>query len=578
MKTDTLPFVPLDPDGLTVYANPGDLRRDLHLFVRYVKEHDIKRTVRDNDIPLSHHKRLTQAMSVSESNPAKQRRTYYDTKPYTWVHFIDDLAFRMGFIHYLRGGEYHDNYMNIKADPYREFLLLTMPEQERRLLDSLIEDYSAHRNEFYADSMLGRLNHFPDRNAGTGMTQSLNYATVRGFLLGLLEECEPGIWYSTASLIAYLKRYHPFFLLPETAPEPPPNRYAATLPRGYRERYPNLYQPKPIGRYDNFYESNSQQTPIPDDAPDAFERVEGRYLERFLEDIPLTLGYVEVAYDSARSSSPRLSQGTLTAFRVTERFLHAMRGDLPDPRMIVQPNFEIYIESGYYPAHLLSRLAPLTDIIREDTTTILKLNKQKVATQLAENDGLDIVALLTNFSGRPLPQNVMIELQEWSSYADAFTLYEGFGLIECTDDLPEADTFTTQQIGNSQRLVREPGILLKQLREADIIVLSIHHPDDALLLLPAKANTVLPREAPPMPIPKKSRQPVTLTREALIALYFPDEMLLNTFCNALRDAGCAFETVQEQRKLIIATRDQAYIKQVIKQLSADYKFRLEDLS
>lgn len=217
-------------------------------------------------------------------------------------------------------------------------------------------------------------------------------------------------------------------------------------------------------------------------------------------------------------------------------------------------------------------------MIREDTTTILKLQKQKVAAQLAENAGLDVVDLLARLSGKPLPQNVVVELEEWAGHADAFTLYEGFGLVEYPGKLRQADPFTAQRIGNSLRLVRDPEGMLRRLREANAVVLSIHHRDDELRLLPERARTVFPRKASAAQAQKrKARQPVTLKRESLIALYFPDEALFERFRKALLDAGCVFEAHKEQRRLVLPGQYQAQIKAAIKQLSSEYKFSIEDL-
>ncbi len=85
---------------------------------------------------------------------------------------------------------------------------------------------------------------------------------------------------------------------------------------------------------------------------------------------------------------------------------------LRENRDSLKPNFEVYIESPFYPAYLINRLSPRADLIREDTTTILKLSKQKVAAQLAENEGFDVIGLLTRLTGKTLPQNVVIELQD----------------------------------------------------------------------------------------------------------------------------------------------------------------------
>ena len=109
----------------------------------------------------------------------------------------------------------------------------------------------------------------------------VKFPAVRQFLLKMLEECKPGEWYSTASLIAFLKTNHPYFFLPEKLPS--------------KDTWGN-----PITRYKGIREKESYTGDvgvIPEDAIDAFERVEGRYVERFLEEIPLTMRFVEVAYD-----------------------------------------------------------------------------------------------------------------------------------------------------------------------------------------------------------------------------------------------------------------------------------------
>lgn len=158
-----------------------------------------------------------------------------------------------------------------------------------------------------------------------------------------------------------LKAEHPFFLIPKN----PKFEH-----RWDEER----------GRYGNFHESKDHwghEIPIPEDAADAFERVEGRYVERFLEGIPLVMGYVEVAYRRAEYKGlfPEMSQ--LPAFRVNDRFLHAMAGEIPAPKVTVQPNFELHVESEFYPAQVLSRLTPLADVVTEDTTITLKLRQKE---------------------------------------------------------------------------------------------------------------------------------------------------------------------------------------------------------
>ena len=206
-------------------------------------------------------------------------------------------------------------------------------------------------------------------------------------------------------MIGILKTQQPFFLIPKNP-----------------KRTKSLEQ----GRYSNFYEHKGNRwgnrTTISDTEPDAFERVEGRYVERFLERIPLSLGYVDVAYGDKQDADLFPSRGVLKAFRNQSRFLNFMQKKISPPRVTVQPNFEIQVGSECYPNQVLATLRPLANIVIEDKAIILKLEKQKVAAQLAQNARLDVVELLQRLSGRESPQNVLIELKEWSGHSEAFTL------------------------------------------------------------------------------------------------------------------------------------------------------------
>jgi len=593
--TKALTLTPVRPDNLTVYANPNDLRRDLHTFVGYVSRRTIKRSYRENDLPQADYKRLMQVIEDGgpgwgEGSGSDGTSYRYVAEAYSWIYYLDRVALKMGWVNYNTKGLYRgyssadpsfpDNFIRFNADAYHAFLALPLAEQERQLFDTLVDDYGASYNEFFIGGVLGRLDRFPSWGGSTGVIPTLNFAAIRRFLFELLQGCEPGVWYGTADLVAYLKATHPFFLIPRPSDNKNKNK---KRPTAIQNRYRTL-QETPEKRYGNFYENDDAHSynrgAIPDDAPDGFERVEGRYVERFLEGLPLTLGYVDVAYARRSESSSRPSRGLLRAFRVNERFLQAMRGAIARPRVIVQPNFEIYIESAFYPASLVNRLAPLTDVIREDTTTILKLHRQKVAAQLAENAGLDVIALLKNLSGQELPQNVSVELQDWAGQADVFTLYAGFGLVESAEPVDGrlVDPVTVERIGDSLRLVRDPGALFSRLMESGAVALRIRHADAALQPLPDKARTVFPRAIAAAQAQKaKTKRAVTLKRQTLVALHFPDDDLFDVFRQALFEARCVLDVDKEKRVLTLSGKDDAHLKAIIKRLSGEYAIRLEDL-
>jgi hypothetical protein len=158
--------------------------------------------------------------------------------------------------------------------------------------------------------------------------------------------------------------------------------------------------------------------------------------------------------------------------------------------------------------------------------------------------GWDVIALLKNLSGQDLPQNVAVELQEWAGHADVFTLYDGFGLVESVDGhaADAFNAFTAQTLGASLRLVRQPDALFARLMESGTIALRIRHGDTAWEALPAQAHTVFPQHIPAAQIPKqKTKRAVTLKRETLIALHFPDDGLFEEFRKALLDARCILD-------------------------------------
>ena len=82
-------------------------------------------------------------------------------------------------------------------------------------------------------------------------------------------------------------------------------------------------------------------------------------MERFLEGIPLIMRFVEVAYDTAPYKGLLPMRGMLKAFRVNQRFLRLLSDQENQPRLTVQPNFDVVIESDFYPARMVQQVAAL---------------------------------------------------------------------------------------------------------------------------------------------------------------------------------------------------------------------------
>lgn len=275
----------IDPGPYEIVSNTFDIRKDLHIFVQYIRNRFVKRSVRENNIPKDHARRIARLLSdpgaAAEANNSGESR---------WLGLIDALALKLDFVHYNTEGEYlgytsfvksyPDNYMDFNPKMYNQFLSLSFQKQEETLFETINGDYKSSRNEFLTPSFFGRLEVFNHYGYGAGVMPMIKFDQARKFLFKLLASCDPGVWYSVSSLVSYLKTAHPYFLIPRS----PQYQYKG------EEKY---------GRYGNFKEGESPRDysiRIPENASDGFERVEGRYVERFLEYIPFMLGYMDLAY------------------------------------------------------------------------------------------------------------------------------------------------------------------------------------------------------------------------------------------------------------------------------------------
>ncbi|MEW5956974.1 MAG: hypothetical protein AB1801_04565, partial [Chloroflexota bacterium] len=287
------------------------------------------------------------------------------------------------------------------------------------------------------------------------------------------------------------------------------------------------------------------------------------------------LHYVDVAYGEPALKKRYPSLDTLRAFRVNERFLQLMRGQIPEPKVTVQPNFEIHVESAFYPIKVLNQLDPLTNLVAADTVTIMKLDKKKVTGQLAANESLDVVDLLQTLSGHPLPQNVLMELEEWSGHSEVFTVYSGFGLLEGAMDLSRVTDFVVEEITPTLKVVRSPALLFIRLEEAGQVPLLVNHPENALQPLPDEAKTLFVKKS--KLAKTKEMQPVLLKRETVITLHFPTDEILEEYRRALVQARCPVTVNKDNRTLTYSQRHLALAEAAFQSLQRKYLVSIEDL-
>jgi hypothetical protein len=215
--------------------------------------------------------------------------------------------------------------------------------------------------------------------------------------------------------------------------------------------------------------------------------------------------------------------------------------------------------------------------VSEDVLTIIKLQKDKVAEQVAQDPTLDVVGLLTQLAGRELPRNVARELSEWAAHSDKFVLYEGFALFEGDADMPVADSFTLERVSPALRIIHSPDKLLHKLEQTKQVPLCIMHSASALSALPERARTTFPKQVQKSEPQVKAREPVLLRRHTTITLHFPTGILLERFRRALLEARCPVEVDSVNLTLTFAKRYEPQVARVIQALETDYAISVEEL-
>lgn len=556
-------FASIDVDGLEVFVNRCDLRRDLHIFCDYVERKDIKRSHRTNYFPKTDALKLAKLMSDPDAINDIRESGYSQ-----WLDYIDKLALKLGFVKYDLEGRYMgyssvetsypDNYIKFLPETYNDFLKLTIDKQEQRVLSALVDDYHYDNNEFIKCKVPGRLDRFDYRGCAIGVLPTLDFAVIRKFLLNYISNLESNKWYSVESLVKFLKKEHPYFLIPKD--------FKVESKYDKRERYFNF--PEHIGnRWGN-------EVIITEGEPDAFERVEGRYVERFLESIPLAMQYLDVAYGQKKDDKIFPSRNLLKAFKLKDRFFRVMRGEIPRPKVTVLPNFEIHVDSDIYPAGIMSSLKPLTDVKSDDKVITLKLQKQKILGELVRNKDLDVASLLKELSHRELPQNILVELDNWCGHSEIFTLFEGAGLFEGKLNLPELEKYTIEKISPAMRIVNLPDKLFQYLEKEEYIPLKVVHSEKSLQSLPDGVNTAFAKKTKRASV--KSRKSVSLKCEDLTVLYFPIAGLYEVFCKELVRARCPFQTDQQRLTITLSKKLDSNVKDIIKTLKDDYLIKMED--
>ena len=272
--------------------------------------------------------------------------------------------------------------------------------------------------------------------------------------------------------------------------------------------------------------------------------------------------------DEKDTVSPSINK--LQAFRVTDRGACALTRAIKEAGITLLPNYEIHIDSLFYPARQLNRLMELCDVEHEDTHTVLKLAKKKVILQHAADTGLDVIDLFKELGIRAIPENVAKELAAWAGHADNFVLYQGFGLMEGNMDKNTASRFAAVSIAADAHIVRQSGKLFEHLEQAHKVPVYVKHSDHAFKSLGDTVQSKFSAKKRAKKSASRKKRKFTLKRTVHLILEFPDKAMFEAFTNAILDKGYALDTNKQARTVSYSQKDEAIIKDVLNSLKKNF--------
>jgi hypothetical protein len=423
MGTLSIKTIPSEVIGeYRIERNHIFLRRDLYRFMDFVFGNDLKRSHRGNTIPKGPAKRLAKILSYNEEPEyVEEYGCGY------WSDTVSQVARYMNLVKFDTKGKYMgyssrepsypENYIEPSLDSWNRYLALSSLEKEWAIWEGLNK---ATGNEFHRyPTLIADQPRFDSWGSAVNAASKMDLPKVRRGLLDILFHLEPNIWYSLSDMVAYLKKNHFDLIIDRKKRD-----------RSTKENIYDCFLEYPI---ENKKQNWSEKREIREGETDAFERVEGRYLAFFLEEIPFIMGFVDLAFDDRISPSVSPFLGCLKAFSLTSKFFSVYGKDpsYNQVKVTVQPNHEVVVQYSGYAEGQLVFLQDYGSLIKDDQTLIFRLEKKRIADSVAAGRYIgEMIKRLKDLSSAPIPQNILTEMEHWGSHGDKITLYRGYSLLE----------------------------------------------------------------------------------------------------------------------------------------------------
>jgi len=593
-----------------VPSRPVNLRRDIYKFVEYVRSSGFRRTHRENAIPKAAARKLARLLSYGDETALVE-----ESGCGYWSDYISHVARRMGLVAFNTKGIYQgysstspsfpENDVLVHDKAWKAYLAKTARQKEGLILDALMEGTP---NEFFYHGTLVKVEVFSSWGSALGPASKMKLPHIRRKLLEMIAGLRPDVWFEMRVLVELLRSARPSLIL-DPATRDPDSKTAEALREwedevrwGHKRKKPAKPEITLEDIYVNFREHSREEEEWKRYAHDtgkrinsrtrgAFHKVEGRYLEWFLREIPYIAGFVDLAYRPAndphgRNVIPEFER--LRAFRLTPWFFMLMKDDsaIEQVKTTVLPNFEVLVEAPSYPETTLAELSSCCVQLSEDgPVNKLRLDRKTAVETVASRKAVRPAAqVLAALSDLPLPQNVQSELDAWAGHAEKLVLFDDeLGLIEIRDE-PSESSRVIAELGklvvdgraDGFVIVRDPHKVFQLLEERHRVPIRVAHPEAHFV----SAGIFENEQAPVVPATASTKEPplrASLEREDLVGYRCPEQSLLVALQKMLKkDAEtCLLAGGDGDEMLILSAAAIPKLRAALRRLAGRYRIEMK---
>ncbi|MBI5535670.1 MAG: hypothetical protein HY898_23265 [Deltaproteobacteria bacterium] len=569
-------------------ASQLDLRRDLYLLVEFVRREGLKRSYRNNAIPKGPALKLAKLLSWAPEAESVQRNNEGG-----WSDIVSRVARELGLVSFDIKGRYAgysssepsfpDNEIVVDDKRMAEWVASEPLAKERAILDKLVEITPSEF--FHSSSVFTDFDRFDSFGCAVGPASRIHLPSVRNALLKMLADLPAGVWLPMAGWIEHVKATAPRLILsPELQRRPLSDWEEKTRKLGRRidneieELYSNFRE------HEGKWGTGDKRHQLTAKTPDVFVRVEGRYLQYFLQEIPVLCSFVDLAMAPRKVGKDALSPSleSVRAFRLSPRLRQVVHGDpeIQKVRVTVLPNFDVHVEAQSWPDRELAALDPLCVMLKEDPPTYqLHIDRKKVLGFVASNPEAPPVKLaLERMSCRPLPDNVAGELESWCGHAEKLTIFEGVALVELRG--PEAaqvrselGALVAEDRAKGFVLARNPAQTIAVLEQRQRVPTVVRHSAGRFGVCEGPLGSPLPqpKRAPAPAAPRR----VELVMEDLVGYRSEDADALTALHKAMAQAGSACQLLDRGKLLLVRAEDLASFRSMLKRLDDKLDVQIE---